>query len=991
MNEFDLLTRLKALPVPFDSAQVTLGMDNWQEAVKTLADPAHVRIAKKINTTPAGRQLLAAIFGNSPYLAQVLLRDVVFFLQIVNTSPEKLLATSVSALPSADQTFETVMNGLRDVKRRVALLTAVLDIANVWSLDDITHALSILAERTLQLACDHLLLAAAAEGSIDILSKANPSAGSGFIVLAMGKLGAGELNYSSDIDLIFLYDEARVRYRGKRDIADHFVRLGRNLVRLMQERTAAGYVFRTDLRLRPDPGATPIVVSVAAAEHYYESLGQNWERAAMIKARAIAGDIEAGNDFLGRIAPFVWRRNLDFAAIQDIHSIKRQIHAHKGHGAVRVAGHNVKLGRGGIREIEFFAQTQQLIMGGRHRELRVPKTCDALSALVALGRLDPAAALELHRCYEFLRRVEHRLQMIADEQTQTLPEDDGELQHIANFLGYQDGHALAVALTEVLHQVENHYGALFESAPDLGSESGNLVFTGAEDDPETVATLSRMGFESPEFITASVRAWHHGRIRATRSPRARELLTALMPRILTALAASAAPDAAFRKFDDFLAQLPAGVQLFSLFYSNPELLDLVAEIMGTAPKLAALIGRRPGLLDAVIGSDFHQSALLPESFSEALNQILMNARDSQDLLDFTRRFASEGMFQAGVRMLRSATDVTTEGLMLSALADAVLHNLLHYLTKEFVARHGSVGGGQIAILGLGKLGAREMTFDSDLDLIFVYDHAPGSDMSDGSTPLPVSQYYARFCQRMISALTALTAEGSLYDVDMRLRPTGSKGPVAVHFDGFARYQREETWTWEQMAMTRARVVAGDKDLADKVMTVIDEVFRRRREPAALAADVREMRRKIASHHRATGPWDIKYVHGGLLDAEFIAQFLLLKNSVNPEVPMIGDTAVAFARMATAGVLKPTDAEVLRQDILFLRQLQAVLRLCLDETTAETDFPRGLQNLLVKMSHVDHFAALEAKLYETETRIAASFQKYLLDGAKAGNGEESHGA
>ena len=442
------------------------------------------------------------------------------------------------------------------------------EVAGAWSLEQQTAALSRFAEAALGAALRHLLREAARKGLIALTNADQPEQDSGLIVLGIGKLGGYELNYSSDIDLIILYDPAAARVSARDGVQSFFVRLTRDLVRILEAYTGDGYSFRTDLRLRPDPASTPLAMSVPAALAYYESVGQNWERAALIKARPVAGDGAAARRFLRELQPFIWRKNLDFAAIQDIHSIKRQINAHRGGGRIAVEGHDIKTGRGGIREIEFFAQTQQLIWGGRLPELRVGPTCEALRRLAGAGRIDPAAAAQLIDDYRFLRRLEHRLQMVDDAQTHALPSDRAGIERIAVFLGYSDTEAFVADLRAHLASVERHYAELFEQAPTLAGP-GNLVFTGADDDRETLRTLSQLGFAEPATVSALVRSWHHGRLRATRSQRAREILTELVPELLRIFGATPHPDAALRRFDQFLSHLPAGVQLFSLFHANP--------------------------------------------------------------------------------------------------------------------------------------------------------------------------------------------------------------------------------------------------------------------------------------------------------------------------------------------------------------------------------------------------------------------------------------
>jgi glutamate-ammonia-ligase adenylyltransferase len=552
----------------------------------------------------------------------------------------------------------------------------------------------------LSAACAHLLGAAASAGEIVLDDAADPEKGSGLVVLGMGKLGGCELNYSSDIDLIVLYDAERVRYTGRDPPGPFFVRLARDLVRMMEERTADGYVFRTDLNLRPDPGSTPLAISTLAAEVYYESAGQNWERAAMIKARPVAGDLAAGEDFLALLRPFVWRKNLDFAAIQDIHSIKRQINAHRGGAAIAVGGHNVKLGRGGIREIEFFAQTQQLIWGGRNAELRKRATCAALAALAAAELITDKATSDLARAYEFLRRLEHRLQMVEDRQTHVLPKDDAGIRHIALFMGYDDSPSFVSAYLAVLRTVEEHYAHLFEEAPALGGP-GNLVFTGSDDDPETMLTLRGMGYAEPSRVAEIVRAWHRGRFRAMRSARAREIMTELMPALLVAFAKTANPDAALLKFNEFLAALPAGVHLFSLLYQNPPLLELLAEVLGSAPRIADALARNPALLEGVLGAEGAAPPADPSLLAASLETALGQARVFEDALDIVRRWNGDHVFRVGLAVLRNAIDAAAAGPGLAGVAATAIRALAPRVTDDFAKRHGRIPGRGMAIVGLG--------------------------------------------------------------------------------------------------------------------------------------------------------------------------------------------------------------------------------------------------------------------------------------------------
>lgn len=970
----------ESLPSPADSAQARLGFARWHEMAAETTDSALATFMRDLADDRAGNRLLSALFGNSPFLTHCCLREPDLLMRVVRQGPDAALAglwnrlnqslvTGPPAAPPIDR--PSLTRELRIAKRRVALLVAMADIAGWWPLERITDALSVFAETALDASVRHLLSAGAASGEIVLADPLAPDRESGFVVLGMGKLGARELNYSSDIDLIVLFDGEKARYAGRRSPAQFFARLAQDLVRLMEERTADGYVFRTDLRLRPDPASTLPAISMLAALGYYESAGQNWERAALIKARAVAGDRDAGAAFLAELRPFLWRKNLDFAAIQDIHSIKRQINAHRGGGRITAAGHNVKLGRGGIREIEFFAQTQQLIWGGRFPDLRTIGTCQSLTALAAAGRISDQAAAELTEAYRFLRRVEHRLQMIDDAQTHTLPSDAGGLARFATFLGFASLDAFTAELRHHLDAVERRYAALFEEAPTLAGP-GNLVFTGSDDDPETLRTLGQLGFADPAAVAAIIRGWHHGRYRATRSQRARELLTELVPRLLHAFGGSSNPDGAFLRFDQFLARLPAGVQLFSLFQRNAALVALVAEIMGAGARLADQLARRPGLLDGVLTEGFFDPPPPRATLAAELDRVLGDARDYEDVLDLARRWVSDRKFQIGVQLLRERLDGDSAGAAFADIAEVAIAGLLPRVVTEFARAHGEVAGGKLVVLGLGKLGGREMTVTSDLDLILVYDAPASVETSDGARPLPVPTYYARLAQRLTSALTAVTPEGNLYDVDMRLRPSGTAGPLASSLTAFRRYHSELAWTWEQMALTRARAVAGSSEFADQVMATVREVLIRPRDAGRLAVDVADMRRRIAEQHRGPSMWDVKHCRGGLIDIEFIAQYLQLRDAAREPRVLHQNTGAALEALAALNGLDAGAAEDLRGALRLWRNVQGLLKLTVEEPFDEAAAPAALKALLARGAGAIDFQRLKGDMEAAAARALARY-------------------
>jgi [glutamine synthetase] adenylyltransferase / [glutamine synthetase]-adenylyl-L-tyrosine phosphorylase len=959
------------LPLPGNAVQAALGLE------RIAGGPAFLQ---RLARTSEGRAFLAAIFGNSPFLGQLLMSESDIVEAFLTQDSAAVLADLLAELTRAGQDGDTarLMRALRRARRRAALLIALADIAGAWDLEQVTGALSDFADAALTLAADHLLRRAGEAGDLVLPSLDRPSEESGLVILAMGKLGARELNYSSDIDLIVLYDRDKVDYRGRRTLQDCFVRIARDLVRMLQDHTEDGYVFRTDLRLRPDPGSTPLAMTVLAAETYYEGMGQNWERAAMIKARAVGGDPKSGAEFLKHLRPFVWRKHLDFAAIQDIHSIKRQIHAVKGHREIAVGGHNIKLGRGGIREIEFFAQTQQLIWGGRQPELRQPATCPAIHALVAAGRVAPSTGEAMISAYRYLRHVEHRLQMVDDRQTQTLPPAGEELEAVARFCGHQDAAAFAGTLLHHLGQVEDHYAELFEEAPPL-SGPGSLVFTGTENDPDTVRTLGELGFKDGASISAAIRGWHAGRARAMRSTRARELLTELMPTLLQALGRTSQPDEAFARFDAFLHALPAGVQIFSLLHSNPGLLDLIAEIMGGAPRLAEHLSRNPALLDAVLTSGFFGHAPARHELVQELQHQLAMAGDLQDILDIARRWVRDRQFQIGVHVLRATTDAERAAGPLSDIAETVIAGLQPRIEAAFVQQHGRLPGRGMVTVALGKLGSREMTIGSDLDLIFIYDAPPelehaGWDtlMSDGPKPLAPIHYYARLAQRMIAAITAPTGEGRIYEVDMRLRPSGNSGPIASSLEGFRRYQQADAWTWEHMALTRARVVAGNRSLALEVEAALHEVLIRPRDTAKLATDVAAMRRRMAQQHPGERLFDLKHMPGGMVDIEFIAQYLMLRHATERPAVLAHGTDGALVALARAEYLSEKDFTRLRSALSLWRRLHGYLRLTVGERFDEASLAPVFARRLAEIGGAVDFAELRTQISATAAAVRAIY-------------------
>jgi glutamate-ammonia-ligase adenylyltransferase len=853
---------------------------------------------------------------------------------------------------------DIAMAELRHTRNKSALSIALADLADHWDVEQVTQALTHLADASVSAALDFLLHEAVRAQHLASFSR------DGLVVLALGKHGGQELNYSSDIDFVVYYTPDALPLAADVDIRKFHISLVQELAAMLQNVTQDGFVFRVDLRLRPDPGATPVTVSVSAALGYYESMGQNWERAVYIKARPMAGDLAAGQRFIDDLQPYIWRRYFDFAAIEDVHSMKRQIHAVRGHAEIAAMGHNLKLGRGGIREIEFFVQTQQLIAGGRDPDLRGHRTVDMLAMLARKNWISDETATTLTACYYYLRRLEHRLQMRQDEQTQTLPMAPEPFASFARFAGFQTAPDFATDFTAQLAKVTQEYALLFEQSESLSGGEGNLVFTGNEDDPGTLETLADMGFTRGKEISALIRGWHAGRTGATRSQRAREILTRLQPTVLQRLAQGGDADGGFIRFHNFLESLPSGVQVFSLFQSNPHVLHLLIDIVTVAPRLSAFLGANSGLLDVLVQPvDVAplSLALDTDNFETAMNQL--------------RRHVHEEQFRIGTRVLADPVMAVRFGEAYSQLAQTSIEAMLAAAKADIERQYGKLTSGEMIVLGLGKLGSQEMTLQSDLDIILICDAADFSALSEGEKPISAEQWFARLARRFLSGLSAPTAEGGLFEVDTRLRPSGNAGPLVTKLSSFTQYQSQQAWTWEHMALTRARVMAGDAGLAERATQAIETLLGAPREPQKLVQDVVEMRARLRQHQPQAGPFDIRRGDGGLVDIEFIAQALQLRHAPD-HASLIGTRELTrlLDDLAELHILGQSDYETLKsaaQTYLALRQIGS---LCLEDN--ETHPVPATAGVLLEALNEPDMRRLEARLLDHRQAVGKIFETVL---------------
>ncbi len=913
----------------------------------------------------------AAAVEHAPYLKRLIERRPDLLEAPDNEWPTRLLAQAIATandIAANPPPLTDGMHALRGAKDAVHLATALADLARAWPLHQVTGALTDFADASLRAA---MALGARERGERGELVPAfgNDDRGpiSGVALIAMGKMGAGELNYSSDIDFSVFFDPELLAAANAQEPRVAAVRLVAPVVRALEEVTVDGYVFRTDLRLRPDPGSTPVAVSIPSAEHYYQNLGQNWERAAFIKARAAAGDRECGREFLASLEQFIWRKHLDFAAVEDVHSIKRQIlSAHKS-AELGDPVFDVKLGRGGIRDIELFAQTQQLILGGRNKKLRVQGTLAALDALTEAGAIAAPARDALKDAYVFFREVEHRIQMLEDAQTHKLPADPETREHVAALAGFSSLAAFDEALIETRRIVSDIDHQLFGRGDSLADPLGSLIFTGVEDHAETLNTIAAMGFANPAYVSQTIRGWHHGRIRAMRSERARELLTRLTPRLLRAFASAGEPDRAFSRFASFFAGLTAGVQVLALLDARPALLDLLSRVLTLAPRLADALARRPALLDALIEPRFAVPLAQepPGARRAELADRMADAESFEEKLNAARRFHRDEAFRIGLQVLEGQANAQEAGAAHADLAETCVTAMAEAALTE-TERLSGAQRGAFVVLALGKFGGRELAEDSDLDLMVVYD-APADD---GGTP--AGDFYTRFTQRLITALSAATEEGALYEIDTKLRPSGSKGPVAVRLSSFERYYAEEAWTWEMQALTRLRVVAGDEALGAKVTAIAHAALARPRDAAKTLAEVADMRGRMDRERPSRSIWDLKLSPGGFVDIEFIAQALQLITAPSAPAVIQANTGEALAQLEAAGALAPDAGARLIAAWQTWSDLQQLLRICVEGEFNTETAPPPLRARLAAMVGAADAEALEERVRALQQAIRADF-------------------
>ncbi len=881
-----------------------------------------------------------------------------------------------------------MMAALRQLRQRSALCVALADMADLHDIETQMRWLSEAADAAVRSAVSYLFREAARRGQLtgDDIAADSGGAGCGLTVLALGKLGACELNYSSDIDLVLLHDPVD-NPLSKRDTSQRFyVEMARGLVRLLSTATRDGIGWRVDLRLRPDPGATAVSIQREAAIGYYESIARTWERAAFIRARPIAGDIDMGTNFLAEITPFIWRRTLDYTVLDDMKMMLRRPAAGLGW-----EGYNLKTGPNGIRSIEFLTHVLQLVGGGRCPGLRVGSTLPALRELAAEKWITYDQCDQLGMQYLALRRAEHRLQMMGDAQTHSLPRTRAGIEEAARFMGHECAGDFLAALTRVLDQVAaNTSHRLFaETDDDLtdgdvananGAKDANAKNTADDaplfDDEDRLASwLESRGFQRPADIAAVLDGWMAGRIAATRGERARSLLSRIMPPMIAHLSSAQDPDAAFAAFAGFVEGLPASVQIFSLLDHNRDLTRLLGDILVLSPRLGDRLRRHPMLFDLVLFASFFEPLPATDDL-EAELRMAITGQPTELALDTVTRVTRERQFRAEVQHVSGVADRRALGTALAGIAEAAIRVIRDLAITDMQRRHGTIQG-DLGVLAMGRLGVGDLTATSDLDLVFVWDalegeHSTGID--GGKRSLGASSYFTRLAQTLANWLAGATGEGKLFTIDLRLRPNGEQSAVATSLARFTSYYEQEAWLWEKLALGKTRLVTPAANCGAAIINSLAAPRTTRLPHDAIAAALHDMRRRLRANYGDANEWQLRKQPGGISELDLLVQALRFLHADlfgNDVVPV----GILLSCLVETGRLAADDADALADADNLYADLQHVLRLVLGTSATDPGMlsPAARQFICTACDSPD-IEALQGRITAHQTQIDGLFDK-----------------
>lgn len=827
------------------------------------------------------------------------------------------------------ETEAQVMRRLRLFRREMLVRIAWMQTLNIATTEQTLQQLSHLAEILIGSARDWCWQQCCQEMGTPTNSQGETQP---FLILGMGKLGGGELNFSSDIDLIFAWPENGSTVGGRRefDNAQFFMRMGQRLIKLLDQQTMDGFVYRVDMRLRPFGDSGPLVLSFAALEDYYQEQGREWERYAMVKARLMGAEPSPYSEELQQLLrPFIYRRYIDFSAIQSLRTMKGKIHREVRRRGLK---NNIKLGAGGIRECEFIVQVFQLIRGGRERALQTRSFFAALQSIETLGLLPQEQAQALHSGYIFLRRLENLLQSIGDQQTQTLPEDQLTRQRLAWAMGIESWSLLASTLDRVMQEIHTIFVGLIgeeEARTEEASEHYTQHWwSDAPDIEELQEATPQLTAEQQHQLLSSLQHFQHDIGRKTVGPRGRQALDQLMPVILAEVVPRTDAAATFSRLAEVLLSVASRSTYLELFIQYPGALKHLVRLCAASPMVATELARHPLLLDELLDPQTLYQPAPNNSYREELREYLLRIpqEDEEQQVEALRQFKLTQQLRIAAADIAGTLPVMKVSDHLTWLAEALLEVVVWQAWQLMVQRYGRPNHltaeqePGFAVVGYGKLGGWELGYRSDLDLVFLH-NCPADAVTTGERSIEGRQFYLKMAQRIIHLFSTRTASGILYEVDARLRPSGSAGMLVTTFEAFEDYQRKEAWTWEHQALVRARTVFGDKGLQQKFTQIRQSILCRPREAGQLAIEVTEMREKMLKHlgNKYLPKWDIKADQGGIIDIEFLAQYWVLRFAAqHPDLTRWSDNVRIFDLLTHHGILTENNAQALTQAYITLR-------------------------------------------------------------------------
>jgi glutamate-ammonia-ligase adenylyltransferase len=893
---------------------------------------------------------LFRVLGASAYVSDILFRQGKdwpdLFLRQLRTK-RKLAADHLGELDPYVKSAESLPEfcaALRRHKQREYLRIGARDLMPSVTMEETVRELTALAEAALE--AGYRFCRAEVEKDYGVLNLPGSTLRNRFVVLGMGKLGGGELNFSSDIDVIYLYEsdegESSGGRKGKVDPRTFFSEIGKKIIHCMGEVTEDGFVFRIDLRLRPLGANGPLVQSIHSAMLYYESWGQCWERAALIKARPVAGDMALGADFLHEVEPFIYRRYLDYTTVDELRHMKMRIENEllTGDGKQR----NIKLGYGGIREIEFFTQALQLVNGGYVPQVRGPSTLPALAELARRNLISTRERDKLSSAYRFLRQAEHKVQIVQEAHAHSIPEGKDEEQALARRLGYRAKGKLSEhelfwrdhrATTNSVRTIFDRlfYNAQKEIAEEGASDAG-AIWHDLDRQEIIVNELRALGFSEPERAYENLLAVRDGEIFAPPSPKRRQVMRTLGPALVTEIAKTGAADQALLNLSKFSQRIGGRTGFLTLLAENPETMRLLVTLFADSQFLTDLFLNRPELIDTLIRVDLTRVEKSKDEMLSELRAALDEQGDVEAKLNALRRYKTEEFIRIGLHDLGGAVELIPVLHQLSDLAEVCLEGALGFTLDELEKKYGAVPTGRFAVIGGGKMGGRELDYNSDLDLVFVYQADDDGQTRGGSHGrLPAHEFYVRLGQKMITYLSAPTEEGIAYKVDMQLRPSGKAGPVVCSLDAYREYHRSGSQLWERQALIKTRFVAGDPALGKEIEKVAEGFAYGTGLSEEGVGEIHHLRmrmeRELAGEDETR--FNLKKGRGGLVDIEFVTQMLQLAHGHRVRALRRRETLVALKKLFECKILKSSEYKLLAEGYLFLRRLDHRLRLERDQS------------------------------------------------------------